>query len=32
VMLDRGRIIDQGSHAELLRNNERYAALHRRIN
>jgi ATP-binding cassette subfamily C protein CydC len=31
VMLDRGRIFDQGSHAELLRKNERYAALHRRI-
>jgi ATP-binding cassette subfamily C protein CydC len=31
VMLDRGRIVDQGSHSELLRRNERYAALHRRI-
>ena len=31
VMLDRGRIVDQGSHAELLSKNERYAALHRRI-
>ena len=31
VMLDRGRIIDQGSHAELLGKNERYASLHRRI-
>ena len=31
VMLDQGRVIAQGSHAELLKNNERYAALHRRI-
>lgn len=31
VMLDRGRIMARGSHAELLRNNERYAALHKRI-
>jgi len=31
VMLDHGRVIGQGSHAELLENNERYAALHRRI-
>jgi ATP-binding cassette subfamily C protein CydC len=31
VMLDQGRVIAQGSHAELLRKNERYAALHRRI-
>ncbi|UCD81256.1 MAG: cysteine/glutathione ABC transporter ATP-binding protein/permease CydC [Desulfobacterales bacterium] len=31
VMLDRGRIIARGSHEELLQNNERYAALHRRI-
>ncbi|MCP4630640.1 MAG: thiol reductant ABC exporter subunit CydC, partial [bacterium] len=31
VMLDQGRIVDQGSHAELLGKNERYAALHRRI-
>jgi ATP-binding cassette subfamily C protein CydC len=31
VILDRGKIIGRGSHAELLRNNERYAQLHRRI-
>ena len=31
VMLDRGRIIARGTHEELLRNNERYAALYRRI-
>jgi ATP-binding cassette subfamily C protein CydC len=31
VMLDQGRVIDRGSHAELLSNNERYAALHKRI-
>jgi ATP-binding cassette subfamily C protein CydC len=31
VMLDRGRIIAQGSHGELLSTNERYAALHRRL-
>ncbi|CAB1059967.1 Efflux ABC transporter for glutathione/L-cysteine, essential for assembly of bd-type respiratory oxidases =_ CydC subunit [Olavius sp. associated proteobacterium Delta 1] len=31
VMLEQGRVMAQGSHAELLRNNERYAALHRRI-
>jgi len=31
VMLDRGRIIARGPHTELLRNNERYAALHKRI-
>jgi ATP-binding cassette subfamily C protein CydC len=31
VMLDQGRIMGQGSHEELLQNNERYAALHRRI-
>ena len=31
VMLDQGRIVDQGSHAELLSKNARYAALHRRI-
>ena len=31
IMLEQGRIIDRGSHAELLRNNERYAALHKRI-
>ena len=31
VVLDQGRIIAQGSHLELLKNNERYAALHRRI-
>jgi ATP-binding cassette subfamily C protein CydC len=31
VMLDRGRIVDQGSHSELLRKNERYAALHMRV-
>jgi ATP-binding cassette subfamily C protein CydC len=31
LMLDQGKVIDQGSHEELLRYNERYAALHRRI-
>ena len=31
VMLERGRIIGQGSHEELLGRNERYATLHRRI-
>ena len=31
VMLDQGRVIAQGSHAELLRNNDRYAALHMKI-
>jgi ATP-binding cassette subfamily C protein CydC len=31
LMLDRGRIICRGSHAELLEKNERYAALHRRF-
>lgn len=31
VMLDRGRIIARGSHAELLKNNRRYAELHMRV-
>jgi len=31
VMLDRGRIIAQGRHAELLKNNRRYAELHMRV-
>ncbi len=31
LMLEHGRIIAQGSHAELLKNNDRYAALHKRI-
>ena len=31
LMLDHGRVIARGSHAELLENNERYAALHKRI-
>jgi ATP-binding cassette subfamily C protein CydC len=31
LMLDRGRIVARGTHAELLQNNDRYAALHRRI-
>jgi ATP-binding cassette subfamily C protein CydC len=31
LMLDRGRIIARGSHTELLRSSERYAALHKRI-
>jgi ATP-binding cassette subfamily C protein CydC len=31
VMLDQGRIIAQGSHAELLKNNRRYAELHMRV-
>ena len=31
VMLDRGRIIGRGSHAELIRVNKRYAALHKRV-
>jgi ABC-type multidrug transport system fused ATPase/permease subunit len=30
-MLERGRIIAQGSHERLLRTNLRYAALHARI-
>jgi ABC-type multidrug transport system fused ATPase/permease subunit len=31
VMLDKGRVIAQGTHAELLKDNSRYAALHTRI-
>ena len=31
LMLDRGRIIAQGSHAELMRNNRRYIELHMRV-
>ena len=31
VMLEKGRVIAQGSHEELLKNNKRYAALHMRI-
>ena len=31
VMLDRGRVVAQGTHEELLRANSRYAALHLRI-
>jgi ATP-binding cassette subfamily C protein CydC len=31
VMLDKGRVIAQGTHAELLENNTRYAAMHLRI-
>ena len=31
LMLDRGRVIARGTHAELMKNNERYEALHRRI-
>jgi ATP-binding cassette subfamily C protein CydC len=31
VMLDRGRVAAQGSHAELLKNNDRYAAWHMKI-
>jgi ATP-binding cassette subfamily C protein CydC len=31
LMLDHGRVIAQGNHEELLKNNDRYAALHKRI-
>ena len=31
VMLDRGRVIAWGSHAELLRSNRRYAELQMRV-
>jgi ATP-binding cassette subfamily C protein CydC len=31
LMLDHGRVIARGSHAELLKSNERYAALHKRV-
>jgi len=31
VMLEKGRVIAQGNHEELLKNNKRYAALHTRI-
>ena len=31
VMLDKGRVAAQGTHAELLENNERYAALYMRL-
>jgi len=31
VMLEKGRVAAQGTHAQLLENNERYAALHMRI-
>ena len=31
LMLDHGRVIAQGSHAELLETNERYADLHKKI-
>ena len=31
VMLDQGRVIAWGNHTELLKNNEQYAALHKRI-
>ena len=31
VMLDKGRVVTQGTHEELLRGNTRYASLHRRI-
>ena len=31
VMLDKGRVVAQGTHEELLRGNTRYASLHRRI-
>jgi ATP-binding cassette subfamily C protein CydC len=31
VMLDKGRVVDQGTHEELLRGNTRYAFMHRRI-
>jgi len=31
VMLEKGQVAARGTHAELLENNERYAALHMRI-
>ena len=31
LMLDQGRVIAQGSHAELMKNNRRYAELHMRV-
>jgi ATP-binding cassette subfamily C protein CydC len=31
VMLDKGRVVAQGTHEELLRGNTRYASMHRRI-
>jgi ATP-binding cassette subfamily C protein CydC len=31
VMLEKGRVIAQGNHAELLKNNRRYAGLHMRV-
>jgi ABC-type multidrug transport system fused ATPase/permease subunit len=31
LMLDHGRLIARGSHAQLLKNNARYAALHGRL-
>ena len=31
VMLEKGRIVDQGNHQDLLKSNERYAGLHMRI-
>ena len=31
VMLDKGRVVAQGTHADLLAGNKRYAALHQRI-
>ena len=31
VMLDKGRVVAQGAHAELLRANTQYASLHMRI-
>jgi ATP-binding cassette subfamily C protein CydC len=31
VMLDQGRVIAQGNHEELLKNNRRYAELHMRV-
>ena len=31
VMLEKGRVAAQGTHSELLENNQRYAALHMRI-
>jgi ABC-type multidrug transport system fused ATPase/permease subunit len=31
VVLDGGRVVARGTHADLLENNQRYAALHQKI-